>query len=313
MVMGDTDYQSVDSLRGLARTDNEVEEVSEKKKKKPTNNKKKKKEQNPAPVPSLEGMPGEELAQNPHEAGDESTRPVEPEPVTKKPRAKRPPRALMNGEDIAAVREVLGETSFINSDRDPPLGAVPHSAPLPTVKPPRSTNSKKQAADSSDEDKCFRIRCKIDRYYVAFGGTKLFTEPPKLTPKSSLEDHRLALKAVESELDGSGAMNGFKMMVSGLFTVLESISAQRPELGLDLHGEFPLTAMLQSNDEILEPTYEEFVIKHADWFTMSVERRLALELIQVVVATRQLNSNPALAEQMTARVPSELKQKGAGL
>lgn len=144
------------------------------------------------------------------------------------------------------------------------------------------------------------IRIRIKRYFDAFNQSTLFGhDEPRLCSKDSMEAHMEALAEVEQSLNSAGAVDGLAMMVKGGFTILESFSIQFPQMGLNLRG---LGTVLNDHQSALEPTWNELVIKHAEWFTMSVERRFVLELMQLVMATHKLNTDPAFAQRLQSVV-----------
>lgn len=160
------------------------------------------------------------------------------------------------------------------------------------------------SSPEDEENEKAEIRLKIDRYYSVFFDRLRF-EKPKLSVKSSIEDHRLSLSTVEKDLNSANGLTALKMMVRGMFGFLEATTASIPELGLNLSG---LDNAFATNEKSLEPTLEEMSIKHASWFAVSVERRLVYELMQIIAMTHKMNTDSEFAAKMHATVSNTQKE-----
>lgn len=120
---------------------------------------------------------------------------------------------------------------------------------------------------------------------------KQLSMTPAKESKADIEDLRHLVIDMEHEL---GKGTSARMLTSAhvlVLTQLESVSHKWNPLKLNLDQ---LQNVATANaDKVLLPLWEEFAIKHADYFSTSVETRLVVATIEIIAATHRLNSQNA--------------------
>lgn len=137
---------------------------------------------------------------------------------------------------------------------------------------------------------------------------------PAKEAKATLEELERIQSDMEHEL-GKGA--SAKMLTQfHVFALqqLEGVSKIYNPLNLRLDN---LGAVAQKNaEQTLEPLWEEFAIKHADWFSSSVETRLVIATAQMIAVCHSMNNQGAqevLRKAATTPANADVLKKAAEL
>lgn len=137
---------------------------------------------------------------------------------------------------------------------------------------------------------------------------------PAKEAKASIEDLEHLVSDMEHEL-GKGA--SAKMLASfHVFALVQLENTSKVWNPLKLRLDNLGTIASANAETILEPLWEEFAIKHADWFSSKVETRLILATAQLIATTHRMNG--AQAQQTIHKATStpanaELLRKAAKL
>lgn len=164
------------------------------------------------------------------------------------------------------------------------------------------------------EDRANLIR-KIHAYQKKFPQRlKGIILTPAKEAKADVEDLKRVVLDIEHELGkGASAKMLTSLHVFGLVQFEETTKVWNP-LNLRIEN---LGQVAQSNaEQVLEPLWEEFAIKHSEWFSQSVETRLIMATAEMIAVVHRMNGQAAqqtIHKAATTPANEEILKKAAEL
>ena len=137
------------------------------------------------------------------------------------------------------------------------------------------------------------------------------------SPKHSLEQLRIWIHDVESELGKQGGLDILKMLWVNAFKGWEQLNTDQAlglnQRGISIYAENMLMSRRTEKGEIIPgpaiPTLAEFACKHSNWFQTSVEWRLGMMVVEMVATVHKVNSEqPAMQKAQSVPVSKQTKE-----
>lgn len=142
-----------------------------------------------------------------------------------------------------------------------------------------------------EDEKNAKASClrKINAYVKQFPERlKGMNVTPAKGAKASLDELEIMLADVEHQMGKSGGIDLLCLAYSQGAAGLEELHHVWNPLKLNLDH---LGDVVNANmDKKLKPLFEEFAIKHENWFSSSVETRIVLTTMEIIAATNRMNS-----------------------
>jgi hypothetical protein len=154
------------------------------------------------------------------------------------------------------------------------------------------------------------------KYYLHFADKISVKAPKNISARMSLEQLTDLVKSIEADLGMSGGIEAAAMMyaegLAGLETVTMDIGIN--PLGLNLRNLGQVVQHPSAREE-WSPLITEFVIKHENWFSFSVEARLLRFTGMLLLKVHRVNTTAAAmyGKKGKTEVDDELRAKAEDL